>query len=380
VIRRPFLAVLVLSLFLPACTVRVGGSSSASSSTSGSHLYRIHVEQVRRGRGLADTPDRRVSISARVEERRTGDTISLLIKDVDAGGEPAQVAAARNLIGRSASLRIGPNGFEGISLGIGGDPDLGVGDVALLFQVISPAIPSGAHATASRSITGLGAPWADRISLDVRHHPAGHRWVRWVLADVIETEAKGTLVFKLPVAREAPSGGPRTSLVDDVFQSLFGYTSGNAAVDAFSKSIAAIPFAVAAPFLALADALGCLFGCSSGGPRVATLPLEGPIELSATTAVGGSDARELRTTGHGSMRLAGKLPAMTGDAAGLSGKPITLAADWTYSKELVKPWPFGALALAVGLIAANIIAIALVVRRRRRAGLTSGPASASIPA
>jgi len=269
-VSRRILPLVVLSLVAAACTIKVT-NAPPDSVDPGGHLYRIHVEQVRRGRGVADTPDRHVAITATVEETRpNAEVISLVIRKVEADGEPALVAAARKLAGKSAALRLGPNGFEGISLGISGDPDLSVGDIALLFQVISPAIPDGARSPATRSITGLAAPWAERISLDVQQHPAGHRWVRWVLADVIDTDAKGTLVFKLPVAREAPpasSSGRPTSLVDDVFQSLFGYDSGVPAVDALTKSIAAIPFAIAAPFLAFADALGCIFGCSAPGCR-----------------------------------------------------------------------------------------------------------------
>lgn len=371
-------AALALALSLAACTglrVSVGDRSDEPSFTPGEELrYRVQVDQVRRGEGISQAVDRSVSLSARIAQRATGGGgLQIVIEDVDASGEKTQVEAARRLRGKTLTVLVGPNGIQNVSLGIAGDADVNALDVALLFQLITPVLPgSGGRVASSRSLKGITAPWSDGISLDVEHRRAGKEWTRWVLADVIETDARGTIGFRLPIAREASSsGGSNTPLVDEVFQSLFGVAGQGGVAGTLAASIAAIPFAIAAPFLAIADALGGIFGGGSSGPRRATIPLSGPIELSARTAIGGSDGRELRTTGRGTMRLEGKLPAMSGDASDLSERPLLLTADWVYSKELVKPWPFGILVPAILLLVANVVGLAVVTRRRLRRRATA---------
>jgi hypothetical protein len=67
------------------------------------------------------------------------------------------------------------------------------------------------------------------------------------------------------------------------------------------------------------------------------------------------------------MRLAGALPRLSGEASSLSEKPLTLSAEWTYSKSLVKPWPFGPLVLAIAGIIADLVLMGILIRRRRAA-------------
>lgn len=366
--RARAVTALVLSLvLLGACTFNVGRDGNTE---PGERLYRVKIEQSRRGEGLAKTPDRTVSINAKLIERSVAGGMSIVVDDVDADGEESQVESARRLRGKSITVRIGAQGIEGISLGLSEDPDLNAADIALLFQVVSPLVPGKGRATPTRSITGLAAPWSEGITLDVTHRDAGRRWVRWVLADVVSTTARGRLTFRLPIARSSPpsGGGRQTALVDEVFQSLFGPGTGDGTAAQIAKGFAAIPFAIAAPFLAITDALTSIFGGSRGGEtRVTTIPLAGEISLEARTAIGGSDARELSTTGRGSMRLTGELPRLEGEAASLSEKPLTLSADWVYSKSLVNPWPFGPLLLAIAGLVADLVLMAFLIRRRRAA-------------
>ncbi|MGH2786255.1 MAG: hypothetical protein ACRDJ1_13420 [Actinomycetota bacterium] len=372
--KRRRAAIAGLALVATSCTgVRITvGDDNGVSGTGQALSYRVRVQQVRRGEGLTQPIDRTVSLEARITQRSLGTgAIGFTIEKVDARGEATQVRAAEALQGRVLTVSVGPDGAQRISLGIAGDADMNAIDVALLFQLISPVLPGAGSAPPVRSLRNLSAPWSDGISLDVEHRRAGKRWTRWVVADVIETDASGTVTFLLPIAREsAPSSssGSQTHIVDEVFESLYGVAEQGGPAGALAASIAAIPLSIAAPFLALADALGGLFGGGgSSAPRRATIPLSGPIHLSATTATGGSDHRELHTTGSGSMRLEGKLPAMSGDAADLSERPLLLTADWTYSKDLVKPWPFGALIPAVALLLANVVGLVIVFRRRRSA-------------
>ncbi|MGH2727673.1 MAG: hypothetical protein ACRDKS_11950, partial [Actinomycetota bacterium] len=356
--------------------IRIGDDSNPSAVLGPGEelLYRVKVTQVRRGEGVGRPVDRSVLLNAKLSQRTLGGGgVSIVIEDVDADGETTQVEAAERLRGKALTVLVGPDGIRNVSLGIAGDADVNAIDVALLFQLVSPVLPgAGGRIASSRSLTGITAPWSDAIALDVVHRNAGRHWARWVPADEIETEARGTIAFRLPIAREAaPSSGSRTPLVDEVFASLFGVAESGGPAGALAASIAAIPFAVAAPFLAIADALGNFFGGGSSTPRRATIPLSGPIELSATTSLGGSDRRELRTTGRGTMRLEGKLPALSGDASDLSERPLLLTADWVYSKELIKPWPFGALPPASLLLIGNVVALAVVLWRRRRSRVTA---------
>jgi hypothetical protein len=249
----------------------------------------------------------------------------------------------------------------------------------MLATPLVPAPGEGPRVSTSpgaRSLPSVAAPWADRLSLALERRPAGRRWERWVLADLVETRARGALGFRLPIAREeAGPSGQRELLVDETFRSLFGPAPGGSAsvaAEALGKTIAAIPFAAAAPFLGIADALAGLVPRGTR-TRVATVPLTGSIEISAVTATGGGDRRELRTTGRGSMRLEGRMPSFSGDAAGLSGRPISLDASWRYTKSLVGPWPSGPLVVAVALLALDLALLAVLAwqarhgRRARRA-------------
>jgi hypothetical protein len=65
------------------------------------------------------------------------------------------------------------------------------------------------------------------------------------------------------------------------------------------------------------------------------------------------------------------VPRLEGEASSLSEKPPTLSADWTYSKSLVKPWPFGPLVLAIGALIADLVLMGILIRRRRSARVSA---------
>ncbi|MGH2726353.1 MAG: hypothetical protein ACRDKS_05190, partial [Actinomycetota bacterium] len=254
--RRPVAIVLALTLAFPACTgvrIRIGEDSNPPAVLGPGEelLYRVKVTQVRRGEGVGRPVDRSVSLNAKLLQRTLGGGgVSIVIEDVDAEGETTQVEAAERLRGKAVTVLVSPDGIRNVALGIAGDADVNAIDVALLFQLVSPVLPgAGGHIASSRSLMGITAPWSDGISLDVVHRSAGRHWARWVLADEIETEARGTIAFRLPIAREAApsSSGSRTPLVDEVFASLFGVAESGGPAGALAASIAAIPFAVAAP-------------------------------------------------------------------------------------------------------------------------------------
>jgi hypothetical protein len=377
------------ALLLPACTVRIGGSSSTSAGGGGEkRVYRVRVEQTRRGAGIAKAPARSSTVTATLIEERTSDSLVITVDKAAATGERAVVDSVGRIEKKVVSIRFGPGGVTSATIGVAGSDDLHSLDVALLFEIVSPVVPSGTKVggTWTSTASGVAAPWSGEVmTMHATNRLTGSRWVRWVHGRTVATEATGKVAFLVPLTQEAPppaSAKPatRTPLLSEVFATLFTpvkdgdvATIAKGVTGALLVPALAPALAMVDVFTAFGDALSGFFGGGSSAPRRATIRLDGPIELHATTAVGGGDSRVLQSSGRGSMKLTGRLPPLSGPAAGLSERPITIDAAWVYRKDLVRPWPFGLLGPALALLIADVAGLVIVIRRRRRA--TRNPAA-----
>ena len=105
------------------------------------------------------------------------------------------------------------------------------------------------------------------------------------------------------------------------------------------------------------------------GPASIDVTLAGPVDVEVSSLVHGSTV--LLATAKGHQELAGSLPTGEGVPPELSGKPVTLVADWTTSSELVSEWPPAPvpaplLVLAAVLVAAVAVGLGVVTIVRRR--------------
>lgn len=334
---------------LVALTLLAAGCSGTRG--SGLRRYSVTLHESQRASGLADPPDRTVTLNATTEQRN--DKHDKAVTDVvfasaDGQGEPTLVASTRAVSGHTFILDRPPG--QGI---LGGYSDtsgarLQPAEAVLLFQLLVQ-LPqhSGPHQT--RSVQ-LGAGVAQTVEDRVTGNPK----MRGVRAEQVTTTLRAD--------RRMP---PMTAYVR--------LTSSYAADPAFVKLFEAPP-SVAIPTTThtvtipgytqqqggFADVLGCLITfllrCPPGrlvtvpprqettttivpGPASLVTTLGGSISLASSELVAQHDATLLTATGSGRMELSGSLPSGPGVPAAVAGKTVSIVSDVTYSTQLVSAWP-----------------------------------------
>jgi hypothetical protein len=360
--------------------------------------YRIQVRQKRTASGLGSPKSLRSTVILDVEEEPTETGYDLVVRDVSASGESTQKTAAARLKGR----RIGVNLEEGALLGdvelFSGADDLAAADIGVLHALFSPLLPKarsegGEHWRAKTPT--MRVPWSQEpIFFTVDHEVVSSEVLKMLDAARVRSRALTNIRFRLPLLEQATSttpptsgssgSGQRTFIVNELFEELFSDIDNPA--EGLIAAIAAIPLAIAAPFLAFGEALGGLFGDSDSDPSAPKQPeipvvdLAGPVDLNSNTAVWRADGRVLSSSSKGTAELTGTLPQLSGAAADLSGKPLTLKTAWSIKRRLTSPWPqprpvpgrgLVLLVLAIIAVLAGVIAAAWRTRQMRSRGGSS---------
>lgn len=104
------------------------------------------------------------------------------------------------------------------------------------------------------------------------------------------------------------------------------------------------------------------------GPASVDVTLQGPLEMQVDSLVYGSTL--LRATAKGHQELTGHLTEGDGVPPPLSGRPVTIVADWTTSVKLTTDWPprpvpVPLLVLAAVLVVAVSAGLATITAARR---------------
>lgn len=316
--------------------------------------YSVLVDQTRSASGLGATKELPSRVRLELEEEALEDgRFALLVRDVGATGEASQRAAAHRLRGRRVVVDPATDTVQGMTEAFSGSEDIAAADVALLWVLLAPVLrdtdPDAGDAwrTATPSLT---FPWAQGgLVLSSRHAVHARETLRRLDVARVSSDALGNARFRLPIVRPAASGQPPASggsrplIVNELFESLFADIDNP--VQGFAAAIAAIPLAVAAPFLAIGEALGGLFGSGRSQPSRPAQPappvlnMSGPIQLDTATALWTADGRVLGATGSGTLKLGGDVPDLGGGATSLSGKRLSLDTSWRFERTLTSPWP-----------------------------------------
>jgi len=352
--------------------------------------YDVEINQKRK----ADGPDSSNEFTSKVvlkleEEAQDEDRFSILVRDAIGTGEESQIQSALRLKGRTLDIDLDRGVVRAATEMFAGTEDVAASDIGMLIVLLSPLLP--------RANSGIGDEWRATSTVPVAwsqpgarfttsHKVTGERELRGLETATVASTALSNVSFRIELVREVPpeqaqrEGGAtadgRGFIVNQLFEQLF--TDIDDPVSATVAAFAAIPFAIAAPFIALLEGLAGLFGGNRSSerpePDTPVVILSGPVELKSTSDVWRHDGRVLGTTGSGYTDLSGPLPTLAGEAAPLSGKSLRLRSDWTYTRKLTSPWPdpvdessrsgwLMAIAIVLTLVA---LALNVTSARRRR--------------
>ena len=307
-----------------------------------------------------------------VDEKR----YALVVRSVGAKGEESQRIGAQRLKGKRIDVDLDDGAVTGTAEMFSGTQDLAAADIAMLFVLFAPVVPSPDVAEGDRwrtKTTPIAFPWAKSpLSFTVDHEAAGERVFEGLDAVRVKSNALANVTFPLPIVvpREGSAGQQADDFViNEVFDNLFADVDNP--IEGFGAAIAAIPLAILAPFLAFGEALGDLFGGSGDDPEEPKIPvidMAGGIELHSDTSIWRADGRVLEAVGSGEMSLAGRIPELPGAAAELSGKTLRLDVGWKmrrkHSSTLPEPRdPPGRGALPFIAGALLVVALALTAYR-----------------
>ncbi len=314
--------------------------------------YRIVVSQKRTASGLGDPKTLTSKVRLDVEEEPTETGYTVVVRDAAATGESTQTTAARRLVGRRIAVNLEEGAIAGDVELFAGAEDLAAADVGLLHALFAPVLPQARSEPATKwrlKSPIVRVPWAEGpLSFTVDHEVIASETLRELEAARVRSRALTNVRFSLPLVEQAPkaSGGGGGSsggsfIVNDLFEQLF--TDIDNPAEGLVAAIAAVPLAIVAPFLAIGEALGGLFGGSGSDepdePEIPVVDLAGPLSLESSTAVWRADGRVLTATGKGTAKLRGTLPQLSGAAAELSGKPLKLDTSWSIERKLTSAWP-----------------------------------------
>jgi hypothetical protein len=348
--------------------------------------YRIVIAQRRTASGLGDPKTLKSKIRLDVEEEPTETGYTLVVRDAAATGEQSQRTASKRLVGRRIAVNLEAGHLAGdVELFSGGE-DVAAADIGLLHAIFAPILPDARAEPQTRwraEPPKVRVPWSQGpLAFTVDHEVTGSEVIRELEAARVRSRALANLRFRLPLveqAKSSPGGTGRaaddTFIVNELFEELF--TDIDNPVQGLVTAIAAIPLAILAPFLAIGEAIGDIFGTSddeSKEPEIPVVDLAGPLSLTSSTAVWRADGRVLAASAEGTAKLAGTLPQLPGEAAKLSGKPLSLDSTWKIERKLTSPWPdprptpgrsVVLMVLAVVSVIAGATAAGVAARRRR---------------
>jgi hypothetical protein len=314
--------------------------------------YRVGVTQSRTAGGLGKPKTLRSSVRLDLEEEVAGDaTYALVVRSATGRGEASQVQATQRLVGRRLLVDLDDAKVGGDAQAFGGTDDVAAGDIGMLFTLFAPVLPSPRTDAGDRwrvVTEPVAVPWSlTPLTLTVTHDVAERERFHDLDAVRVKSAALGNVTFRLPIVAPAPAapGAPASSedelIINKLFDSLFADIDNP--IEGVAAAIAAIPLAVAAPFIAIGEAIGNLFG---GGPSdepdepaVPVVDLSGPLELRSDTRVWDADGRVLDALGNGTMHLSGRVPDLPGAASELTGKTLTLDVVWKLHRTHTSAFP-----------------------------------------
>lgn len=343
----------VLALFA-SCTSDERGAFEGFRDVSGGDVisYRVNVSQERTATGLGEPKRFASSVRIDLDEEATNDTSYTIVvtHTFVRGNEDTQILAGNRLVGRRLLIDLDDGTVGGDEQAFSGTDDVAAADVGMLFTLFAPVLPSpradvGDH---WRVVTEpVNASWSRRpLALTITHDVIGRERFRDLDAVRVKSRALGNVTFRLPIvapassAPGAPPSGSDELIVNQLFDQLFADIDNP--IEGVAAAIAAIPLAVAAPFLAIGEALGSLFG---GGrdepdePQVPVVELAGPLEVRSDTRLWDADGRVLDALGNGTMRLTGRIPELPGAASELTGKPLVLDVVWKLHRTHASAFP-----------------------------------------
>jgi hypothetical protein len=347
--RRFVGALCAIAVVFAACADREGAFDGFRDSEPGEILeYRITVSQVRTATGLGGPKSLKSKARLDVEEETTEDGYVLVVKDANATGEATQIRAARRLVGRRIEVHRDRGTIEGEVELFAGSEDLAAADIALLHVLFSPVLPaatSDAGESWRARTPPMRVPWASQpLAFTLDHEVVSSETRRELEVARVKSRALTNVRFRLPLVVEQSSGDAAGAdgdlIVNELFDSLFGDIDNP--IEGVAAAIAAIPLAIAAPFLAIGEALGSLFGGSDStddAPQIPAVDLAGPLDLRANSLVWRADGRVVRSIGTGTAKLVGTMPELPGRAAELTGRELGLDTTWKITRDLTSPWP-----------------------------------------
>ncbi len=319
----------------------------------------VDVSQVRTASGLGDPKKLISSTSMLIEEESTTEhSYTLIVRSVGATGEESQRVAAQRLTGRRLVVDLADGKVRGDAEAFSGTQDVAAADIGMLFVLFAPVIPSprADEGDRWRAVTEpVTVPWSSPLRFTIDHRVIGRVIGKEKLGNLdtarVKSVALGNVDFKLPLVVPAPGvpgRAPATTsprgddlIVNQLFEALFADIDNP--IEGLAAAIAAIPLAIAAPFLAIGEAIAGLFTSSgSDEPEEVQAPvvdLSGPIELRSDTQVWTADGRVLSALGRGKMSLVGAVSELPGAAAQLSGKTLRLDVTWKMDRTHGKPLP-----------------------------------------
>lgn len=355
--RRAGLLLLIFLVAGAACSSRPRRPTDEHRALTPGEIqtFEVSIKQKR----VAEGPDSKKELATDVvlkleEEAQSESKYTIVVRDAIATGETTQIEAARRLIGRRIDIDLEKRTIRAVAEVFAGTQDVAAADIGLLMVLLAPLLPSKGAGVGDKWRANANIPLAwsqSAAAFTVDHELTVERVLRGLESAAVFSTALANVSFRIELVREVPpeqaqrEGGAQADgrgfIVNQLFEELF--SDVNDPVHATVAAIAAIPLAVAAPFLALAEGLAGLFGGGSSSkpaePSTPVVVLSGPLELKTMSDVWRDDGRVLQATGTGNAALTGTLPELGGEAAVLSGKPLRMTSDWTYSRKLTSAWP-----------------------------------------
>lgn len=354
----------LLALFVAVLVVSVSACSNEPRRPTDRHrvlelgeiqTYDVEINQKRKADGPDSSNEFTSKVVLRLEEGALDEKrFSILVRDAVGTGEESQIQSALRLKGRKLEIDMDRRVVRTATEMFAGTDDVAASDIGMLIALLAPLLP--------RANAGVGDEWRATSTVPVawsqsgaqftiNHKITGERELRGLQTATVASTALSNVSFRIELVRQVPpeqaqrEGGAiadnRGFIVNQLFEELF--TDIDDPVSATVAAFAAIPLAIAAPFIALLEGLAGLFGGGRSSrpsePEIPVVILSGPVELKATSDVWRHDGRVLGTTGSGYADLSGPLPELSGDAASLSGKALHLRSDWNYTRKLTSPWP-----------------------------------------
>jgi hypothetical protein len=334
--------------------------------------YRVRIDQRRTASGLGPSKTLASTVTFDLDMRSLGKHgFSVLVKSASATGEQTQITAAHRVVGTRLDVDVTKPPPVANARWYGGGDDVNASDIAMLFVLLGPVLRSQ-KSSWQVDTTAAAVSWAARpMPFTVDHRVTTDEELRGLDVADVSSKAIANADFRLPLVVKNPTSTSKSNelIVNQLFDALFSDIHNP--VQGIAAAIASIPLSIVAPFLALGQAIGNLFGShNASGPSTPSVDLSGPLQIESRTKLWTHDGRVLAASGMGTMHLAGTLPSLPGRAAQLSGKTLHLDAAWTITETMLSPFPKPVskrnVPLTIGALIAVLLAAALSLYRMRR--------------